>query len=115
MSDDYDARHAELLKQIPPKDVNPTRWPEGIRQISINEAGALGVDVNGDLFWHGKQVEIKRPLVLSWWQKIGAFLVAASTVSMAITDLARFYQEHNPHPIAAQSAQQPANLPNAGE
>jgi hypothetical protein len=115
MTEDNDARHAELLKQIPLKSPDPASWPTGIRQIAIDEAGALGVDANGDLYWHGKQVEIKRPLVLSWWQKIGAFLVAASTVSMAITDIARFYQEQKPHPIAAQSAQQPANLPNAGE
>ena len=111
MSDESDRE--EELKKIPFRKIDKSKWPPNVRTIGIGEADALGIDA--ELYWHGKQVEIKRPLVLSWWQKIGAFLVAASTVSMALTDLGRFYHEQYPHPIAAQSAQQPANLPNAGE
>jgi hypothetical protein len=95
MTEEDETRHAEMLKQIPPKDPAPASWPPGIRQITINESGALGVDRNGDLYWHGKQVEIKRPIVLSRWQTIGAFLISVATVSMAATDAVRFYQEQH--------------------
>lgn len=82
------------LREIPHRPPKPEEWPPGIRGISIEEVGAIGVDARGDLYWQGKQVEIRRPLALSFWQKLGAVLVAASTVSMAVLDVLRYFSGH---------------------
>jgi hypothetical protein len=72
------------LKDIPHQPPDQSTWPKGIRSISIDEAGALGVDAKGELHWHGKPVEIRRPPVLTWSQKLGAFIIATATVVAAL-------------------------------
>ena len=54
-----DDREQEL-KDVPHRPADKSRWPKGIRSISYDEADALGVDAKGELFWHGKPVEIRR-------------------------------------------------------
>lgn len=79
------------LKDIPPRLPDQSRWPPGIRSIGLDEVDALGMDANGELYWHGKLVELKKPLKLTRWQSVAAIAVALSTVSMAIVDLWRAY------------------------
>jgi hypothetical protein len=66
-----------------------------IRSISIDEAGALGVDAKGELYWHGKPVEIRRPLDLTLWQKLGAVIVATATVFAALGAVAQGFAAYN--------------------
>lgn len=55
-------------------------WPEGVRGIAFTETDGLGVSASGELYWRGKPVEIRRPLDLSFWQKLAAVLVTVFTV-----------------------------------
>ena len=64
------------LKEVPIRPANKAAWPKGIRSISYDEADALGVDAKGELYWHGKPVEIRRPLDLTWTQNALAIIVA---------------------------------------
>lgn len=50
-----DAREEEL-KQVPP--LKKSTWPRGVRGIAIEEAGLLGVDNDGRLYWDGKPVAV---------------------------------------------------------
>ena len=78
-----DDREQEL-KEVPHRLADKSRWPKGIRSISIDEADALGTDAKGELYWHGKPVEIRRPLDLTWRQKLVAGIVATATVIAAV-------------------------------
>jgi len=54
-------------------------------QIDFDRRGrCAGVDTKGELYWHGKPVEIRRPLDLTWRQKLVAGIVATATVIAAI-------------------------------
>jgi hypothetical protein len=70
-------------------------WPKGIRSISYDEADALGVDAKGELYWHGKPVEIRRPLDLTWWQNAIAIIVAIATVLAALGAVAQGFAAYN--------------------
>jgi len=41
---------------------DPTSWPLGVRGITFDEVGGLGLDDDGQLYWHGKPVEQKSGL-----------------------------------------------------
>jgi len=89
-----DDREQEL-KEVPLRPANKAAWPKGIRSISYDEADALGVDAKGELYWHGKPVEIRRPLDLTWWQKLGAAVVAIATVIAALGAVAQGFAAYN--------------------
>ena len=89
-----DDREQEL-KEVPLRPANKAAWPKGIRSISYDEADALGVDAKGELYWHGKPVEIRRPLDLTWWQKLGAIIVAIATVFAALGAVAQGFTAYN--------------------
>jgi hypothetical protein len=115
-----DDREQEL-KDVPHRPPDQSTWPKGIRSISMDEAGALGVDAKGELFWHGKPVEIRRPLVLTWSQKVGAVIVAAATVIAAFGAVAQGFAAYNEwackvswKAVACPPAA-PANLPSVDE
>jgi hypothetical protein len=38
------------LEEIPPTPIDKTKWPEGVRSLSLDE-DALGVDAKGNLYW----------------------------------------------------------------
>ncbi|WP_156937092.1 hypothetical protein [Bradyrhizobium sp. WSM2254] len=80
---------------MPHRPPDPTAWPKGIRSISIDEAGALGVDATGELYWHGKPVEIRRPLDLTVGQFWIAVIVAAATVVAALGAVAQRFAAYN--------------------
>jgi hypothetical protein len=73
------------LEEIPPKPVDETTWPKGVRSLSLDE-DALGVDAKGELYWHGKPVEIRRPLDLTPGQKTYAWIIGAAAVITALAE-----------------------------
>jgi hypothetical protein len=105
------------LKDVPHRPPDQSTWPKGIRSISIDEAGALGVDAKGELYWQGKPVEIRRPLDLTWRQSFVAGVVAIATVIAAVGAAAQGWTAYNdwackvgwksavcPPPLPAQAA-----------
>jgi len=89
-----DDREQEL-KEVPHRLADKSRWPKGIRSISIDEADALGTDAKGELYWHGKPVEIRRPLDLTWRQKLVAGIIATATVIAAVGAAAQGWAAYN--------------------
>jgi hypothetical protein len=47
------------------------------------------------LYWRGKPVEIRRPLDLSFWQKLGAVLITVFTVIGALGGVAQGWAAYN--------------------
>jgi hypothetical protein len=74
---EWEERQREL-EETPPTPIDKTKWPKGVRSLSLDE-DALGVDAKGDLYWHGKPVEVRRPLDLTRGQQIIAVIVALAT------------------------------------
>ena len=85
----------QQLKDVPHRPPDQSTWPKGIRSISFDEADALGTDAKGELYWHGKPVEIRRPLDLTWPQKMVAGIVAAATVVAAVGAAAQGFAAYN--------------------
>jgi hypothetical protein len=67
----------------------PLNWPSGVRPISQEGLGLLGIDpTTNKLFWDGKEIVLRDRIRLSWWQRFlatiaavgmfGTFLVQAS-------------------------------------
>jgi hypothetical protein len=73
---EWEERQREL-EEIPPTPTDKAKWPKGVRPLSLDE-DALGVDAKGGLFWHGKPVEIRRPLDLTRGQRMMAVTVAVA-------------------------------------
>ena len=57
-------------------DAQNAKWPDGVRSVSHDDIGALGVDQGGRLYWHGKPVVTRSRLNLSGWQTLAAIMVA---------------------------------------
>lgn len=55
-------------------------WPPGVRPITFDETGQIGVDSVGGLYWRGKPVEVASRLSLSRWQRAGAVIVTLAAV-----------------------------------
>jgi hypothetical protein len=89
-----DDREREL-KDVPHRPPDQSKWPKGIRSISSAEAGALATDAKGQLYWHGKPVEIRRPLDLTWRQNLVAGIVAIATVIAALGAVAQGFAAYN--------------------
>lgn len=66
------------------KETNP-KWEKHIHPISSDGTGLLGVDDDNNLYWDGKQIEIKKRVILSVWQNIGTVIVVIATAIMAFT------------------------------
>jgi hypothetical protein len=115
-----DDREQEL-KEVPHRPADKSTWPKGIRSISMEEADALATDAKGELYWHGKPVEIRRPLDLSRTQNAVAIVVAMATVFAALGAVAQGFAAYNewackvgwksaacPPPLPAQAAPPPS-------
>lgn len=77
-------KREEELKQIPLQEIDDSKWPSHVRQIALSEAGGLGVDSSGRLYWNGKPVEIVgRRIDLTWTQLAVAIAVAIFTALAA--------------------------------
>ena len=81
----------EELKAIPPKPTDPSKWPPGVRTIGFDETDAFGVDIEGTLHWHGKPVEIRRPIELTTWQAAFGILAALATAVTAAMDVLAYF------------------------
>lgn len=72
-------------------DAPPSDWPAGVRVISVDGTALFGVDDDNQLYWDGKVVELRSPLSLTAWQKVGAVLLVLGTASSGLfTALAYF-------------------------
>jgi hypothetical protein len=97
-------------------------WPPHVWSVGLDRLDYLGVDSAGNLYWDGKRVEIRRPLSLSLWQKIGAVLLAASAVTGAVATGISAWADWHSLPIPASSRRYcpglaipvPAGIPLAG-
>jgi hypothetical protein len=83
------------LRDVPHRPPDQTTWPQGVRSISIKEADALGVDAKGELYWHGKPIEIRRPLDLTVGQFWLAVIVAVATAVAALGAVAQGFAAYN--------------------
>lgn len=83
------------LKEVPQRPADKSTWPKGIRTISLQEVDALGIDAKGELYWHGKPVEIRRPLDLTRTQNIVGIIVAIATVFAALGAVAQGFSAYN--------------------
>src|SRR3954453_13770781 len=83
------------LKDVPHRPADKSTWPKGLRSISIDEADALATNARGELYWHGKPVEVRRPLDLTRRQKAVAVIVAAATVLAAIGAVPQGFAAYN--------------------
>ena len=59
-------------------------WPPHVRCVGLDGLSYLGVDDAGNLYWQGKQVEVRQGLTLTRWQRIGAVVITVSTAVAAI-------------------------------
>ena len=79
-------------------------WPEDVWCIGINRIDLLGVDGKGNLYWDGRPVEYRRPVVLSAWQRFAAFLIALSAVVAAVSAAVSAYADYVSIPVATPRA-----------
>lgn len=120
------ADREQELRDIPLRPVDKSTWPKGVRSVSTDEQDALGVDAQGELYWHGKPIEIRRPLDLTRGQAVVAIVVAVATVFAAIGAVGQGLAAYSewackvgwpeaacPPPSPTQAAPPPAPLPSA--
>lgn len=81
------------VKTAPIRKPEPAKWPPGVRAITADEFEAIGVDHQGDLYWHGKHVQVRRPLVLNFWHSLLATGTALSAIALGLIEALRFFFE----------------------
>jgi hypothetical protein len=54
--------------------------PNGVHPIGIEDLERLGINAGNELFWDDKRIEIRRPLILTWSQKLLAIIVTVFAV-----------------------------------
>ncbi len=85
--------------------VNPSDdWPDDVEEIRIADLKRLGINKTRQLFWDGRQIEVRRPLVLTAFQKTFAILVTIFAVLgglgaffSGVTDASQFLCARNIH------------------
>ncbi len=93
------AAYEQLKAGVSRADYKPNRarhsyeqdWPADVWSIGLDRLDLLGVDERGNLHWNGAPIEIKRPLSLSVWQRVGAAMVVIATVVSAISAMISAY------------------------
>ena len=91
------ARDREL-SDVPLKKFDKKGWPEGVREVGLDELDSLGVDRQGRLYWDGVPVKVSGRLTN--WQSAGAVLVTLATVAAAIAEGVQAWyaiSDHLPH------------------
>jgi hypothetical protein len=83
------------LEEVPLRKADKTKWPKGVRGIGIEEIDALGIDADGNLYWHGKRVETRTRVSLTWPQIIYAVIIAIATVVGACGAVAQGWAAYN--------------------
>lgn len=61
----------------------PTDWPKGVRPISMDGLAHVGVGAEGDLFWDGKPIVVRKGFTLNRLQNAGAIVVGLAAVVAA--------------------------------
>lgn len=77
----------EELRSVPPRQADRSTWPKNVRPVGLDEMDALGVDENGQLYWHGKSVVIRKIELRSW----ELWLAAMATVGTLLSGLAAMF------------------------
>jgi hypothetical protein len=62
----------------------PGDWPDGVKPVGVGDLRRLGIDDRNQLFWDGRRIEIRRPLVLTGPQKIVTGVVTVCAVLGAL-------------------------------
>lgn len=57
--------------------------------VGTNELQRLSVGGDGRLFWDDKPVVVRRRLALTAWQKVGAVIIGAAVLTIALSALVR--------------------------
>jgi hypothetical protein len=65
----------------------PAGWPHGVKRVAVEDLRHLGINDNNELFWDGRRVEIRRPLVLTGFQK---FVTAVVTIFAVLGGIGGF-------------------------
>lgn len=78
-------------KGAPIRKADKAKWPPGVRAITAEGLDAIGVDQKGDLYWHGKHVQVRHPLVLNFWHSVLAAGTAISAIAIGLIEAVRFY------------------------
>ncbi len=86
---EHDNRKREL-EDVPPKKVDKSTWPRGVRGLSLDEMDALGVDKDALIYWHGKPIQIRKTVELRNWEFALALIVAVGTMMQAVATLFPF-------------------------
>lgn len=61
----------------------PTGWPNGVRPISLDGVAHIGVGAQGDLYWDGKPIVVRKGFTLTGLQNVGAVIVGLAAVVAA--------------------------------
>lgn len=85
---DYDKeKWDEIRKNAFSKSCNPD-WPNDVKAISVKGLTLFGLDKELNLYWDGKLIEIKKPLILTGWQKFWALTPIIIGCLVGIQELA---------------------------
>lgn len=71
------------------EEPDTSRWPTGVRPITVEQLGYIGVDSTGGLYWDGKPVEVRKRLDLSWPEKTFAIIVGLATIAGSVGAVAQ--------------------------
>ena len=78
------------IKEVPLKQANKDTWPNGVRAIAKGELDAIGVDFDGNIYWHGQKIKTASKFELTPWQNTIAIIVAVATVAQAVVAVLTF-------------------------
>jgi hypothetical protein len=58
--------------------------------VLLPQAGSIGLDESGKLYWNGKELVTKQKITLQWWANISILIGAISTLILAIVAIAEY-------------------------
>lgn len=70
--------------------IDKSKWPRNVRTLGISATDYMGQDDDGNLYWDGQPLAFKHRFTFTWWQGLGAVVVAVSTLGMFVLDLLRY-------------------------
>ena len=89
-------------------------------RIGVDDLGRLGIDKANQLFWDGRRIEIRRPLVLTGFQKSVAAVVTVCAILgglggfvTGLNNASVFLCARNVHWLSCPAAAPPSAPPSA--
>ena len=68
-----------------------TQFPEGVRPVTFDELGKLGVeDTTGKLYWGTQEIQVKKVVSLRKYEVVLATLASVSAFGVFILELLKF-------------------------